>query len=108
MEYFPEWTDAIDWCDCRIEIDGKSGIGDRHGQGYTFNHLGLALAGLGDLDAAREAFSQALDIRHELSQEALVMDDLAGLARVALSQDDRPTALAHANQILAWLEENGT
>ncbi len=81
-------------------------IGDRRGQGYTLNHLGLALVGLGDLGAAAEAFGQALALRRELGQEALAMDDLASLVRVALAQGNVAGALAYVEEILAWLKVN--
>lgn len=81
-------------------------IGDRRSQGYTLNHLGLAFAGAGDLDAAQDAFSQALRLRRELGQEVLTMDDLAGLARVALDRGEVSQALARVEEILAWLGEN--
>jgi len=66
----------------------------------------LALAGLSRLDVARDAFDEALAIRRELGQEVLCLDDLAGLARVALAQGDTSRALAHIEEIVAWLAGN--
>ncbi|MBN1887936.1 MAG: tetratricopeptide repeat protein, partial [Thermoflexales bacterium] len=78
-------------------------LGDRSSQGYTLNHLGLALTGLNELKAAKEAFGEALSIRRELGQRVLMIDDLAGLARVAMAQGDATRAVAYADEILAWL-----
>ena len=75
-------------------------IGDRRGQGYTLNHLGFARTGLGRVEAAKQSFGQALQIRRELGQETLVLDDLAGLARLALSQGDKAQAMEHVEKIL--------
>ncbi|MBN1922944.1 MAG: tetratricopeptide repeat protein [Anaerolineae bacterium] len=81
-------------------------IGDRRSEGYSYDHLGLALTGLGDYAAARTAFEEALAIRRELEQIPLTMDDLAGLARVALARGDQIRAYAHVQEILSWLAEN--
>ena len=78
----------------------------RYGEGYNLNHLGLALAGLGQYEAATEQFQQALHLRRELGQEALALDDLAGLARVALAQGAYQRALTYTEEILAWLAEH--
>ena len=48
------------------------------------------------------------DLRRELGQEPLVMDDLAGLARVALAGGDPTMARSHVDEILARIEANGT
>lgn len=81
-------------------------IGDRRSEGYSTNHLGLALTGLGDFVAAQTAFEEALAIRRKLEQIALTMDDLAGLARVALARSNRAGAYAQVQEILSWLAEN--
>ncbi|MBN1890564.1 MAG: AAA family ATPase [Thermoflexales bacterium] len=87
-------------------ISIQQDIGDRRSQGYTLNHLGLALVGSGDVLGARDAYSRALNIRRELGQAVLAMDDLAGLARVALAQGNIAQALTHVDEILAWLTGN--
>jgi len=83
-------------------------IRDSRGQGYTLTHLGYALADGGDLSAAKDAFSQALSVRQELDADSgVAMDDLAGLARVALAAGDLAQATTHVEGILAWIEANG-
>lgn len=82
-------------------------ISDRRGEGYVLTHLGYALADAGDLPAAKDAFAQALDIRQGLdANSGMAMDDLAGLARVALASGDPVEAAAHVARILAWIEAN--
>ena len=71
-------------------------------------HLGYTLAERGDLPAAKEAFAQALSIRRELdANSGVAMDDLAGLARVALAAGDLSPSTTYVEGILAWIEANG-
>ncbi len=73
-------------------------------QGYAWTHLGHALAGLGHLTKAANAYRQALDIRHESGKSSLAIESLAGLVRVSLAQGN--LALAQTEEILAYLEDN--
>jgi predicted ATPase/class 3 adenylate cyclase len=82
-------------------------IGDQRGQGYSLTYLGHALADLGQLEAAAEAYGEAMDLRRELGQHSLAIDDLAGLAHVAMAHGDVERALGHVEEILAWIEANG-
>ncbi|MBN1660016.1 MAG: tetratricopeptide repeat protein, partial [Anaerolineae bacterium] len=79
-------------------------VGDRRGEAYTLSHLGLINAELRHPRAARDAFEAALAIRRELGQEAVPLDDLAGLARLALAAGDVDGALGRAEEILTWLD----
>jgi class 3 adenylate cyclase/tetratricopeptide (TPR) repeat protein len=83
-------------------------IGDRRGQGYSLTYLGHALAGLGELQAAAQTYDEAMRLRRELGQHGLAIDDLAGLAGVALILGDAERALEQAAEILAWIEANGS
>ena len=47
-------------------------------------------------------------LRRELGQDCLAIDDLAGLARVALALGNSERALGHVKEILAWIEANGS
>ncbi len=93
---------------CERALAIQQEIGDRRGAGYSLTYLGHALAGLGDFDAAARTYDDALRLRRELGQNALAMDDLAGLARVALAQGQKGRALELAREIAAWLEANGS
>ena len=59
------------------------------------------------LAAAAAAYQEALVIRQEIGQGALAVDDLAGLARIALKQDRTSEALAHTQEMLGWIDEHG-
>jgi tetratricopeptide (TPR) repeat protein len=65
---------------------------------------GHALAGLGQLDEAADAYRQALGLWQETGRRHLVPEPLAGLARVALAHGDHTQALAHVGEILDVLE----
>ena len=53
-----------------------------------YNLLGTSAGGLGDLDAAKEAFAQELELNRSLSYEAYVASALGNLAEVAWRQGD--------------------
>jgi len=78
----------------------------RYEQGLALTHLGHALAGLGQLSEAAEAYGQAVALRRELGQHNLAIESLAGLARVALTQGDVAQAVAHVQEILSYLEHH--
>jgi tetratricopeptide (TPR) repeat protein len=85
--YQGNYPSARQHCERALAIQQE--IGDRRGAGYSLTYLGHALAGLGDLEAAAKVYDDALRLRRELGQNALAMDDLAGLAWVALAQGQR-------------------
>jgi predicted ATPase/class 3 adenylate cyclase len=82
-------------------------IGDLRSQGFTLTHLGYTLCALGDLKVATDALQSAYDLRHELGEESHTMDDLAGLAQIALTQRKIKRAMVAVEKILAWLQANG-
>ncbi|HEX6384443.1 MAG TPA: adenylate/guanylate cyclase domain-containing protein [Anaerolineae bacterium] len=82
-------------------------IDDPLGEGYSLTSLALALEGLGELAAAETAQRQALRVRREIGQEATAIDNLAGLASVALKQDRLEEACEYVAEALAWIEEHG-
>jgi tetratricopeptide (TPR) repeat protein len=102
---FGEPASAAELCKRALEL--QSAQGNRRGQGYTLNHLGLALAAKADLEAARQAFEQALAIRCDLGQHALACDDLAGLARLALQEGQVEQAVAYGEEILQEIASHG-
>jgi len=82
-------------------------IEDRRNEGYSLTYLGHALAGLGQLETAAAAYREAMRLRHELGQHSQAIDDLAGLARIALKQDRLEQAVTRIEEILTWLESHG-
>jgi DNA-binding SARP family transcriptional activator/class 3 adenylate cyclase/tetratricopeptide (TPR) repeat protein len=75
-----------------------------HFIGYALTYLGHALLGLDRPAEAAAAYRRALALRREIGQRHLVPEPLAGLARVAMAQDDLPQAQAHVGEILSYLE----
>lgn len=82
--------------------------GDRRTQGYVLTALGHALAGQEAWDEALASYEAALAIRRELGEGSLVMETLAGLARLRLAQGDAAAARAPAAEIVGFLEAGGT
>jgi tetratricopeptide (TPR) repeat protein len=69
----------------------------------VFDVLGHALAGLGHLAEAADAYHQGLTLRRKWGQHHLAVEPLAGLARVAMAQSDPAGAVAHVGEILDYL-----
>lgn len=63
--------------------------------------LGHARERLGDFSEAFSAFQQALQLRNDLDQAHLVIEPLAGLARLALEQGHQEKARGHVDEMLA-------
>jgi tetratricopeptide (TPR) repeat protein len=57
------------------------------------------------IDLATAAYKQSLDLRRENGQPHLMQECYAGLARIALEQDDLPTAVSYVNKILHYLKD---
>jgi class 3 adenylate cyclase/tetratricopeptide (TPR) repeat protein len=100
-----ECQSAREYCEYALAINRSTG--DRSGEGYSLTYLALVLEDLGDLDAAAAAYTEALQIRRELGQDSRAIDDVAGLARIALRQQQLEQALAYVEETLAWIDEHG-
>lgn len=93
---------------CNRALVIQRDIGDRSTEGYSLTYLGHALVGLGDIGQAAEAYRTAMALRRELGEISAAIDDLAGLAHTALLQNNLTEATTYTQEILAWLDENGT
>jgi len=80
----------------------------QRGLGFDLNHLGLILLAAGKLDDAHQQHQKALEIRRDSDQHALAIDDLAGLARVSLAQENIQQAAAYAQEIITGLDKLGS
>jgi tetratricopeptide (TPR) repeat protein len=78
-------------------------LGDRPVCSDALTNLGHALAGLGRLTDAAEAYRRALELRRELGEHNRAMESLAGLASVSLAQGDAIGAQLQVEQILDHL-----
>ncbi|MCB8944843.1 MAG: tetratricopeptide repeat protein [Ardenticatenaceae bacterium] len=92
---------------CEQALALQQTIHDRRNEAYTLTYKGHALAALARLDEAAAAYEQARAIRQELGEDSLVIDDLAGLARVALAMGEGEAALDQVTAVLAWIEAHG-
>jgi class 3 adenylate cyclase/tetratricopeptide (TPR) repeat protein len=92
---------------CQEALAIRREVGDRRGEGYTLTYLAMALEGLGRLEEAEAAYQEALELRREIGQEAAAIDDVAGLARVALERGDRDGAARRVDEVLAWIASQG-
>jgi tetratricopeptide (TPR) repeat protein len=75
-------------------------VGDRRAQGFAWMGLGHAFWGLEALDRAHEAYHESITLWRELGQEHLVVEPLAGLARVALAFGKTDQAQEQIEEIL--------
>jgi class 3 adenylate cyclase/tetratricopeptide (TPR) repeat protein len=85
-----------------LELAGA--LGARYVEATAFTRLGQALHGLADLQEAESAYQAALRLCRELGVETLVLEPLAGLARLALANGDLATARTRANELATTLE----
>ncbi len=83
-------------------------IGNRSLHATALINLGHALTGLQQWDEATAAYQHAVDIRSELGEQHLAIEARAGLARVALLQDEISQAQAHVAAVLAYLDGEGS
>jgi len=80
---FPVFSRKSNWADCvtanRVAVDSARAAGDRAGQAWALDRLGLALARLRDSEAFGH-FEQALTIRRELGDTTGEAQTAIGLA----------------------------
>jgi predicted ATPase/DNA-binding SARP family transcriptional activator/Tfp pilus assembly protein PilF len=84
-----------------IRLAEEDGDHDRLGMAWMI--LGYALLGMGQLGESAEAFRRSVNIRAGLEQPNLTAEALAGLAQVALSQEDLNQAMSIIEEILEQL-----
>jgi len=75
-------------------------LGDPFIEGFVWIRLGHALLGLGQIAEAEKAYRRSLELRRQVGQQELVVETLAGLARVALAEGSTDQALAQVKEIL--------
>ncbi len=85
----------------------RKAIDDKRGEGYSLSYLAIILEELAEWENAKNAYSQALKLRRNIGQEAAAIDDLTGLARVALRQNKLSEALKLAREASEWIQEHG-
>jgi tetratricopeptide (TPR) repeat protein len=81
---------------------------DKQSEAWSWLYLGYAYLADGELENARTAFEQALNLRRERGQHSLATEPAAGLIQVALRVDDLPLASRLTDEILSYLSADGT
>ncbi len=76
-------------------------IGERSGEAWSLLNMGHAQILREELDLAQSSYENCLTIRQEMRQPTLAAEALAGLAQIALRQDDLPALSRHAEALLA-------
>lgn len=75
-------------------------IGAPRFEAYAIMYLGHALTGLGQFDEAQTVYQQAAALWQELNQASAALETDAGLATLALAQNDLETAQSYVTHIL--------
>jgi len=81
-------------------------IGDEDKQAHALTSLDHALAGLGTLQDARDAYERALTLPQRLKQPNQAVETLAGLVRLSLGQGYSTPAGARIEEITDYLEDS--
>jgi adenylate cyclase len=87
-------------------IEVAQELGFREFEAYAVTYLAHALAALGNLTEAVDAYRRSLTLRLEMGQPHMATEPLAGLARVCLIQENPSGALAWIEEILTHLESH--
>ncbi len=91
------------WAAAQASVQIARALGARPQLGYALTCLGHTEVALGRLAEATAAYTEAAQIRQAIGEQARAMEPLAGLARVALLEDNWEAAHAHIAPILQHL-----
>lgn len=92
---------AFDYCQQALHLSIE--LGERDTEAYARLCLGHVLAALGHWDEAAASYELALIARRRAGQHTQALEPLAGLARVALAQDNLTQAKAYVDEIVPQL-----
>jgi adenylate cyclase len=95
---------AREYCQCALEISHE--LGARDLEAFAVTHLGHILVGLNQTTEATDAYQQGMILRRGLGQPHMVMEPLAGLARIRLIQEKPGEAKTFVDEILGFLENH--
>ncbi len=101
-----EFTISLKYAEQGLELARETH--DRSGEAWALTYQGHALLALKRVPEARAAYQGALDIRYELDQPVLATEPSAGLARVALEQNNLHAAQSQIASILTHLDSGGS
>jgi tetratricopeptide (TPR) repeat protein len=83
-------------------------VGERSGEAWGWMYLGYAQLAMDQVEPARTAFEQSVQIRQEMGQASLSMEPLAGLVEVGMRTGDLELAASITEKILGHLQSGGT
>lgn len=72
--------------------------------GYTLTSLGHAFTELGEFDSAAAAYGNAINIRQGLGQRGLLMETVAGSARLDFKRGKLDSAVEKVEEVLGYFE----
>jgi predicted ATPase/class 3 adenylate cyclase len=81
--------------------------GTRDAEAYALSYQAALQVHIGDLPAATRLYQQALTLRRELHADAAAIEDQAGLARIALAQENLQEARRYAQACLDYIDRSG-
>jgi len=92
---------GLDYCQDALDISRT--IGDRENEAYALSGIALNHEARGNLETAISSYQGALAIQWEIGATTLAIFDQAGLARIALAQQNRKTAREHIMAVAEWI-----
>jgi tetratricopeptide (TPR) repeat protein len=99
------WSDWIDTH--RVGVAAAQQLGDRHGEAWITDHLGIAYFDLRQADEAMTLFSSALDIRRDIGDRRGEASTLGHLGTAHRSLRQLPASLDCLRQALAIRRDLG-
>ena len=88
---------------CLEALDISQTISDRENQAYALGGLALNHEHLDNLDIAKTNYEEALVIHQEIGATTLAIFDQAGLARIALGQQNPDMARQYITNVVEWI-----
>ena len=92
---------GLEYCQQALEI--SQSVNDRENEAYALSGMGLNYEQLEHLDKAEANYQAALAIHREIGATTLAIFDQAGLARIALAQQNHEAARNHISTVVDWV-----
>jgi len=91
---------------CLQALSDDQDLGKLYEKGSMFIYLGHALAGLEQIEESADAYHQAVTTLRAAGRNNQAIEAVAGLARVALAQNNLSQAQTRVEEILQYLQEH--
>ncbi|MCB0164233.1 MAG: tetratricopeptide repeat protein [Anaerolineae bacterium] len=93
---------GLDYCQQALDISRS--VNDRENESYALSGFGLNYEQLEQFELASANYQAALAIHQDIGATTLTVFDLAGLARLALAQDNLDEACRHITTVVDWIQ----